>query len=412
MSALQMKMLRSRLPPMPPPGVGGSASNKRALARKRDYTPVSWQQYFARRKDVKVSGGRRFRVYESGTSGPVLLLLHGGGFSALSWAVFSKIITSMVTCQVLAFDMRGHGDTVSKDDGDLSAETLSNDIEDLLQELYNDNLPPIILIGHSMGGAVAVHTAYRRLIPSLVGLIVIDVVEGTALDALQGMQSFLRGRPTSFRSPEHAIEWCIRSGVTRNLESAKVSMVGQIKRGDTNELASTAVENIKQASEKTTQPMATANVIYEDGEEEEEEEGQEEEAEAEEESEQSVKKVKGNDFMHSPQPLQPSSSASYVWRINLSKTERHWAGWFQGLSNMFLCCDVPKMLLLAGVDRLDRELTVGQMQGKFQMQVLPQVGHTLHEDSPDKVADLVATYMVRHKFVEATDKFQWTFPAC
>ena len=25
------------------------------------------------------------------------------------------------------------------------------------------------------------------------------------------------------------------------------------------------------------------------------------------------------------------------------------------------------------------------MQGKFQMQVLPAVGHTVHEDSPDKV---------------------------
>jgi hypothetical protein len=26
---------------------------------------------------------------------------------------------------------------------------------------------------------------------------------------------------------------------------------------------------------------------------------------------------------------------------------------------------VPKMLLLAGIDRLDKDLTVGQMQGEF-----------------------------------------------
>ena len=31
----------------------------------------------------------------------------------------------------------------------------------------------------SMGGAIAVHTTSSNLIPSLVGLIVIDVVEGT-----------------------------------------------------------------------------------------------------------------------------------------------------------------------------------------------------------------------------------------
>ena len=45
---------------------------------------------------------------------------------------------------------------------------------------------------------------------------------------------------------------------------------------------------------------------------------------------------------------------------------------------MFLSVNVPKLLLLAGVDRLDKELMVGQMQGKFQMQVLPQCGHAVH----------------------------------
>ena len=33
----------------------------------------------------------------------------------------------------------------------------------------------------------------------------------------------------------------------------------------------------------------------------------------------------------------------------------------------------PKILILAGTDRLDRPLTVGQMQGKFQLVLLPQV---------------------------------------
>lgn len=59
----------------------------------------------------------------------------------------------------------------------------------------------------SMGGAIAVHTGARGLIPSLAGLVVIDVVEGTALEALSSMQSFLRGRPKVFNSLEQAIEW-------------------------------------------------------------------------------------------------------------------------------------------------------------------------------------------------------------
>jgi len=67
-----------------------------------------------------------------------------------------------------------------------------------------------------------------------------------------------------------------------------------------------------------------------------------------------------------PPPLASSAittNRKYVWRIDLAKTEQHWFGWFKGLSTAFLNVPVPKMLLLAGVDRLDRELTVGQMQG-------------------------------------------------
>lgn len=60
-----------------------------------------------------------------------------------------------------------------------------------------------------------------------------------------------------------------------------------------------------------------------------------------------------------------SESSEYVWRIDLGQTEKYWSGWFKGLSNTFLNCPVPKMLLLAGIDRLDKDLTVGQMQGEL-----------------------------------------------
>lgn len=116
-------------------------------------------------------------------------------------------------------------------------------------------------------------------------------------------------------------------------------------------------------------------------------------------------------FLH-PSKMSASTSTSYTWRIDLSQTEKYWPGWFHGLSAMFLSCSPPKMLLLAGIDRLDKELTIGQMQGKFQMQVLPQCGHAVHEDVPDKVAEVLATFMVRHKFVQATASFQPIFPAC
>lgn len=92
------------------------------------------------------------------------------------------------------------------------------------------------------------------------------------------------------------------------------------------------------------------------------------------------------------------STHQYVWRIDLSKSEKFWKGWFEGLSQKFLQVSVPKVLLLANTDRLDRDLTLGQMQGKFQMQVLMNCGHVVHEDNPDKVSEILANFLTRHKF--------------
>ena len=55
--------------------------------------------------------------------------------------------------------------------------------------------------------------------------------------------------------------------------------------------------------------------------------------------------------------------------------------WFKGLSSRFLAVRTARLLVLAGTDRLDKELMIGQMQGKFQMTVVPGVGHMLHEVS-------------------------------
>ena len=89
----------------------------------------------------------------------------------------------------------------------------------------------------------------------------------------------------------------------------------------------------------------------------------------------------------------------------MGKTEPHWCGWFKGLSKRFLDSSPAKMLLLAGIDRLDTDLTVGQMQGKFQMQVLPQCGHAVHEDVPDRVAEVLATFLLRQKLTQPIGDF-------
>ena len=48
----------------------------------------------------------------------------------------------------------------------------------MIQACYGETPPPIVLIGHGVGGAIAVHTASNTLLPTTVGLVAIDVVEG------------------------------------------------------------------------------------------------------------------------------------------------------------------------------------------------------------------------------------------
>ncbi|KAJ8403634.1 hypothetical protein AAFF_G00349600 [Aldrovandia affinis] len=102
-------------------------------------------------------------------------------------------------------------------------------VANVVRATYGETPPPIILVGHSIGGAIAIHTASSTLLP-VVGLVAIDVVGGSAIDVLHRMQNFLKGRPKSFKSMDHAIEWSVKSGQIRNLKSAKVSIVGQVRR--------------------------------------------------------------------------------------------------------------------------------------------------------------------------------------
>lgn len=318
---------------------------------------------------------------------PVIVCLHGGGYSALSWAVFSTEIKSIIHCQCLAVDFRGHGETHTDDDDDLSAETMSRDIGAVIEKIYENQIAPnILLLGHSMGGAIAVHVACMQLIPTLVGIIVIDVVEGTAMESLQSMQSFLRSRPTHFKSINNAIEWCIRSGQIRNIDSARVSMPSQIINCETNQLATNELPmdlNESPATARISNPMSIPEDVEEDA-----------------------------SKFQVPSSSTCTSNKKYTWRIDLSRSERFWTGWFENLSDKFLDALVPKLLILAGIDNLDKKLTIGQMQGKFQLQVLARTGHAVHEDQPAHVAETLGSYLIRNRFAHSKNDFIKVMPAC
>jgi protein phosphatase methylesterase 1 len=57
----------------------------------------------------------------------------------------------------------------------------------------------------------------------------------------------------------------------------------------------------------------------------------------------------------------PSQESKQIWRTDLLATEPYWEEWYAGLSSRFLAAKCARMLVLAGQERLDKKLMVGQM---------------------------------------------------
>lgn len=275
------------------------------MARGRSLEQIPWTTYFERELHLRshTNPDLTYHVYLTSPveKGPLFVMHHGAGSSGLSFAVVgAEVRARLPSAGILSVDCRGHGSTVAPEDSelDLRLETLSSDLFDMIEltkeQMRWQELPPIVLVGHSLGGAVVTDLAKSfKLGTALLGFAVLDVVEGSAMDALQSMQTYLSTRPRGFASLAAGIDWHIRSRTVRNAISARTSVP----------------------------PL----LVFNEGE---------------------------------------DSSRPWKWRTNLGSTQPFWEDWFVGLSRKFLESRGGKLLLLAGTDRLDTELTIGQMQGK------------------------------------------------
>jgi len=100
-------------------------------------------------------GGRKISYAGAGQDGDVVLLVHGYGGDRNSWLFLQEPLAARY--QVYALDLPGHG-TSAKDVGEGSLSVLADAVTGVLDALDAERAH---LVGHSMGGAVALAAAAR-----------------------------------------------------------------------------------------------------------------------------------------------------------------------------------------------------------------------------------------------------------
>ena len=117
---------------------------------------------------VPGADGLELQLYEWSSDGIPLLMLHGFSNDAHVWAELAPALAPHY--RTLALDLRGHGDSNWDSEGRYDPVSMARDVEAVCEGL---GLERLVLIGHSMGGRVAIRFAGRN--PGmLAGLVIVD----------------------------------------------------------------------------------------------------------------------------------------------------------------------------------------------------------------------------------------------
>ena len=95
------------------------------------------------------------RAYRIAGSGPAILLIHGIGDNSTTWSTVQTMLAQRFT--VIAPDLLGHGKS-DKPRADYSVAAYANGMRDLLSVL---DVERVTVVGHSLGGGVAMQFAYQ-----------------------------------------------------------------------------------------------------------------------------------------------------------------------------------------------------------------------------------------------------------
>ncbi|KAJ0960426.1 hypothetical protein J5N97_001753 [Dioscorea zingiberensis] len=194
------------------------------------YSPLEWSSFFDKEEDVAIPGSNDvFHIYSAGSEGPVVFCLHGGGYSGLSFALAASKIKEKA--RVVAMDLRGHGKSSTSNDLDLSIETLSNDVLAVLKAyvwgfstFYYPCWPQH---GRFCGCTCGCKESCEFARPYCCRCCRGDsrrIIDPYAENSVQ--------QNAIFPTIEKAVEWNVKGGSLRNVDSARVSIPSTLKYDD------------------------------------------------------------------------------------------------------------------------------------------------------------------------------------
>ncbi|QUJ66543.1 alpha/beta fold hydrolase [Photobacterium sp. GJ3] len=153
--------------------------------------------------------------YQIQGQGPTVVLIHGLFGSADNLGILARALKE--SCQVISVDLRNHGQ--SPHSTTFTYRDMAQDVIDVLSQL---NISEFSVIGHSMGGKVAM--AMTELIPAqILGLIVLDMApvayqEHRHENVFAGLQAVRHQHITSRKEAEQYLaEHVQESGVRQFL---------------------------------------------------------------------------------------------------------------------------------------------------------------------------------------------------
>lgn len=332
-----------------------SKLHKVRLGNNEDEGPkVTWDKFFEQNEKIEIpSRNLRFNTYytiptvSDAKSIPIFIFHHGAGSSGLTFANLAKQLLEKLNgqCGVFSFDARNHGETVFLKD-DVNKTYNRDDFSNDFSEL-------------------------------------VDKFISTKLSSLP------LGKP-SLIFVGHSLGGSICTFSFEKFNSSwKRQVIGVAMLDIVEEAAILALEKVDHFLRVTPNMFAT----YEEA--------------IEWHISQNLSRCQESAEVAIPALFRRLPSGKLVRRTNLKAFSPYWDSWFGGLSKTFVSLPTSKLLILAGNDNLDKDLIIGQMQGKYQLVVFQDSGHFIQEDSPKKTAITLIDFWKRNDNKNVVIKSNW-----